>query len=253
MEKISTRTLDSVSQVEWNTLSEKKIFFGHQSVGFNIIDGIKDVIQKNNRISLEIVETDDPADFNRPIFGHARAGENTKPNTKCDDFKKMLQSGIGDSVDIAFLKFCYVDMSQKFDEQEVFDYYKRTLSQLQALYPHLKFVHLTLPLKSNQAGLKGWVKSLIGSPLGNSVDNICRNRFNDLMRGEYEGQAPLFDLALYESTLPNGRRQVFVHQDTTYFSMAPQYTNDGGHLNESGRVWIAEQLLIFLTKLDEKG
>ena len=35
-----------------------------------------------------------------------------------------------------------------------------------------------------------------------------------------------------------------------YYSMAPEYTTDGGHLNETGRKRVAEQLLIFLANLN---
>ena len=41
--------VDSVSKKNWDWLSNKKIYFGHQSVGFNIIDGIKDIMSENKK------------------------------------------------------------------------------------------------------------------------------------------------------------------------------------------------------------
>ena len=35
--------IKDVPASKWENLSQKKIYFGHQSVGFNIIDGIKDL------------------------------------------------------------------------------------------------------------------------------------------------------------------------------------------------------------------
>ena len=36
----------------------------------------------------------------------------------------------------------------------------------------------------------------------------------------------------------------------TFYAMAPEYTYDGGHLNELGRKKVAEQLLILLANLN---
>jgi len=38
-------------------------------------------------------------------------------------------------------------------------------------------------------------------------------------------------------------------RDQKVFIMLPQYTTDGGHLNEEGRKIVAEQLLIVLAEL----
>ena len=56
-------SIKDVSSEKWENLSQKKIYFGHQSVGFNIIDGIKDVMKENPQIKLNIVETANESDF----------------------------------------------------------------------------------------------------------------------------------------------------------------------------------------------
>ena len=78
-------------------------------------------------------------------------------------------------------------------------------------------------------------------------DNIKRNQFNELLRKEYDGKAPIFDLARTESTLPDGKRSSFSKDGKNYYFMVPDYTHDGGHLNELGRKRAAEQLLVVLT------
>ena len=49
--------LKNVPASSWKALFEKKIYFGHQSVGFNIMDGITDLMKEYPDIKLNIVET----------------------------------------------------------------------------------------------------------------------------------------------------------------------------------------------------
>ena len=52
------RTLPSIDDVPkeyWAKLAEKKIFFGHQSVGYNMIDGITDIINERDYIKLNVI------------------------------------------------------------------------------------------------------------------------------------------------------------------------------------------------------
>lgn len=59
----------------------------------------------------------------------------------------------------------------------------------------------------------------------------------------------IFDLAKIESTYSDGSRETFTAQGQTYYSLIPDYTDDGGHLNEAGRKKVSEQLLLFLSNL----
>ena len=123
---VSYGSIKDLPNSAWEKLSQKKIFFGHQSVGFNIIDGLKDIMKENPQIKLNIVETSNPADFNHPLFAHARVGKNTYPKSKIDAFADFMEEGIGNKADIAFLKFCYVDVMAGTDSQKVFDDYKKS-------------------------------------------------------------------------------------------------------------------------------
>jgi hypothetical protein len=87
---------------------------------------------------------------------------------------------------------------------------------------------------------------LIGRPIGGHDENIKRNQFNQLIRDEYGGGNPIFDLAKIESTFPDGRWSSFTTDGKIYYSLVPDYTYDGGLLNETDRKKIAEQLLILL-------
>jgi len=132
-EEVSLEALQGVPESTWTKLSQKKIFFGHQSVGYNIIDGVKDLMGEFPRIKLNIIKTSDPADFNKPLFAHTGVGKNTNPQSKIDAFAGIMQNGIGSKADIAFFKFCLVDITAETDAQKVFAEYKNAMSRLQKM------------------------------------------------------------------------------------------------------------------------
>jgi len=95
-------------------------------------------------------------------------------------------------------------------------------------------------------GFKDWAKRLLGRPIKDPYANVKRNQFNHLLRTELEGKELIFDLARIESTFPDGSRASFTNAGKTYDALVPDYTYDGGHLNEAGRRMVAEQFLVFL-------
>jgi len=256
-ETIKFPSIKDVPAPTWEKLSQKKIYFGHQSVGFNIIDGINDLMKENPQIKLNIVETADQSDFKMGLFAHSTVGKNVDPKSKIDEFAKFINKGIGQKADAAALKFCYVDVRKGAEVKNVFSDYKTSISRLMQDYPDTKFIHFTVPLTSKPTGLKGLIrtakdiiKKIIGRSVRDASDNIERNEYNKMLRKEFEGKGSLFDIAKIQSTFPDGTRCMFTKDGKTYYSMVPEYTNDGGHLNETGRKKVAEQLLILLAKLN---
>jgi hypothetical protein len=235
----------------------QRIYFGHQSVGYNILDGIRDVAKPYPQIQLNIVETADPGKLDgKAILAHSTVGYNTDPVSKLNDFSKNLEKGLGNKVDIAFIKFCYVDMRQGDDAGKIFEEYKKTITSLKIKFPRITFVHVTAPLTSHQKDIKtiakNAIKWIIGRPIRSYRDNIPRNQFNDLLRKEFGGSEPVFDLAAIESTGPDGKRVEDSADGRSFYSMAPGYTYDGGHLNETGRRIVAQKLLLFLAQIPER-
>lgn len=246
--------MQDVSSEKWQQLTEKKIFFGHQSVGNNIMMGVTEVVAENPSIQLNILETRDVADFSRPVFGHASVGKNNSPISKMDDFVQLMDSGLGGLVDMAFLKFCFVDVDRTTDLEALFAAYTERFSLLRKKYPDVVFVHFTVPLlRRNEDGffskLKKGLKKLSGKKTDgffNDSNNIARNRYNRMLKAHYEGREPVFDIAGLEATGPGGIQVGFSADGQMNHTLAPEYTEDGGHLNKTGRIFIAEQLLNFL-------
>jgi len=81
-EAIKFPSIKDVPASAWEKLSQKKIYFGHQSVGFNILDGVKDLMKEYPKIKLNIVETTDTKDFPNGVFAHSRVGQNTDPKSR---------------------------------------------------------------------------------------------------------------------------------------------------------------------------
>ena len=249
-EKVTFPSIKDVSASSWEKLAQKKIYFGHQSVGFNIIDGIKDVMKEYPEIKLNIAETYDPEKFQAGTLAHSRIGYNTDPNSKLEAFAFYMKAGGASKADLASFKYCYVDITRETNVKKLFLDYEKVFGFLNDEYPETTFINITVPLKTIQSGLKAWIKKILGKSLGGVEENIKRNNYNEMLIKQYEGKEPIFDIAKIQSTYPDGTRAFFPKDGKTYYSMVPEYTNDGGHLNEVGRKKVAEQFLILLAKLN---
>jgi hypothetical protein len=249
--KITLPSIDDVPGEHWAKLAEKKIFFGHQSVGYNIIDGITDIINERDYIKLNIIEARESSAFEQPVLAHSQVGMNTKPFSKIKRFVEIMDSGVGSKVDIAFFKFCYVDIMRDSNPQEIFDGYSAAMEELKDRYPNTKFLHVTVPIRSVPKGakryLKQTVKLIIGKP-GFFEDNMMRRSYNELLKDAYSKTEALFDLAMIEFVNTSGFRCHAIKGAEKVWVMAPEYTDDGGHLNSLGRRKVAEQLLIILSE-----
>lgn len=219
---------------EWEILSGTKVFFGHQSVGNNIIEGINGILDENKIKFFKIHQTRDMADLSNAVFAHALIGKNTNPISKIDDFIDILDSGIADSADIVFMKLCYVDIDRNTNINQLFDYYRITLDSIQDKYPNLKIIHFTVPLTTKPQGIRGFITRFLKHD-----DNVIRDQFNQLLRRTYDDRE-LFDLARLESLYPNGTLNIY---DKGTPALVKIYSTDGGHLNQHASKMIAQELL----------
>lgn len=238
--------ISTLSEADLQRLAKAKIYFGHMSVGRNIIEGVKELQRDYPKLKLNITEIDGSDPLEGAVFAHGPIGENHRPMAKIDDFSKKIRNGLGNTANIAFFKFCYIDMMADQQVEGVFARYKSTMEALSKAYPETEFVHVTIPLTVVQTGPKAVVKRIFGIAPGWYLDNVRRNEYNEKLHKTYDGKEPLFDLAGIESTYPDGRRATFDWRNRTYYKLAPEYGRDGRHLNEDGRKWVAEHLILFL-------
>ena len=242
-------SLSAISEAQWASLARRRIFFGHQSVGYNIMDGVADLLAANPQIRLTVTESRELDSSQAPAFRHASIGRNSYPLEKLEDFAAVSHRGFGADGGIGMVKLCFEDVGPDTDAGALFGEYRKRMAELRARHPGLTIVHFTMPLKEPE-NWKGYVrKKLRGEPL-EVESNAVRNRYNALLRQAYEGTEPIFDVARLESTLPDGRRTFSRRGADTVYVLAPLHTDDGGHLNAAARRMVAEQLLILLARLE---
>lgn len=216
-------------------LSGQRVFFGHMSVGRDIMGGLEQVYDSHDVAEAPIIELEPGETTEVPqdgAFVHALIGENRHPVGKLRNFDAMLRGGLADQVDVAALKFCYIDIRWNSDVEDLFARYQDTLAQLESDYPDVTFVHMTAPLTTGPYGIRDYVKIGVGRD-----DNATRERYNELMREAY-GPDQLFDVAALEATEPDG-----VLREAELFG---GYSTDGAHLNAGASERMAAELVGFL-------
>lgn len=245
------QTIEKASQSKWKALVDKRIFFGHQSVGYNIVDGINNYKRENKKPNLDIKETTDIKRSKNGLFAHYKIGKNMNPKSKISDFKKIiLEDDNGKNIDIVALKFCYVDITAKTDINKLIDDYDKMVIDIKNKYPKIKFIHFTVPLTETKTTWKTWIKKIVGKKeIWEYDNNINRNRYNELLIKKYKGKDSIFDIATIESTFPDNKRCTFKKNGKSYYSLVPQYTDDGGHLNQFGKKIVSEHLLLTLLNM----
>lgn len=224
--------------------ADKKIYFGHQSVGLNMLDGLEQVLNGRNNGTMTIEKIDKDSNVSGPALYHSFIGYNEKTDSKLEDFHYYVESVFGGNLDVALMKFCYLDIEAYTDVDSLYDNYKATIDTLESRFPDIRFVHMTVPLRGLQKGPKAWVKRVLGKPVVGYEDNRKRERFNAMVRRDYGEN--LFDIALLESTRQSGERALVEVGGQQVPYLASEYTDDGGHLNDVSKKLIAEEFLKFL-------
>lgn len=243
VEDAGAKLLAEVPDAALQRVAQRRMFFGHQSVGFNVVEGLEMLGQARPSARLRVIGSRAPGDLATPALVHATVGRNHDPSSKLREFAAILEAGLGERVDLAMVKFCYVDFERDGDPARLFDEYRATMARLRAAFPKLRIVHVTVPLTTVQSGPKAFVKGLLGRALWGGPENLVRERFNALLRAEYGGKEPLFDLARAESSLPGGGTATFQADGRRHPALAPEWASDEGHLNAAGSRWAAAHLL----------
>ncbi len=205
-----------------------RVFFGHQSVGDNMLKGLTALYQSSAAKPPTVEKVTSPGDVKDSGAGqliHAYIGKNGSPGSKIDAFDTMMRSGMAQHVDVALMKLCYVDFGRRTDPREVFTHYQKTMAGLERDFPQVSFVYTTAPLK-------------VSDDWGNNI----RTQFNSLVRTELKGKR-LLDIAEIESRAPDGSRSTGELLGFSYEALQPNYASDGAHLNTEGAKRVAAGLV----------
>jgi hypothetical protein len=225
--------LEAISDEDLAVLAEKKIFFGHKSVGENIMEGIMLIQKDNPRFSkIKVIGLREARDIPNPGIYHGMIGKNGFADTKFSAFKNFLNDNrFKGKFDIAAMKLCYIDIMEQNDETDIFNQYQKCISEVQNSNPSLELVHITTPLTVHSMGIRSWIKTIIKG----DKSNYKRSRYNGMLKSYYKDNGFIYDLAFVESTYPNGNRESFTYGGEEAYSLIHEYTSDGGHLNDLGK------------------
>lgn len=207
-------------------VDEQRIFFAHRSVGDDIVRmGLPAVFARYGVAPLRVV---DGLPDGAGSLGDHWLNQTDDPTTKLDDFATWIRDGgVPAHADIAVMKLGYVDVTAETDVPGLFEAYRSMMSKLESDYPELAFLHVTVSVTD-------WVPE----------NNAAIERYNQLMRAEYGAGGRLFDLAAAISTCSDGAANLDVTESgETYRRICPEYSRDGGHLNERGAEVAATELL----------
>ena len=201
--------------------------FNHRSIGNNILDGMRELeAQDPTRYAINIVYSSGTS----PGINHYMVGSNGDPMSKITGFAGIVRDGH----EAAFMKFCVGDMPPftSSDPTAVWEAYRDMMIAEQAEHPDTVLVWWTIPL-TTQSDARG---------LANFAE------FNDALRAYVaENGGILFDLADIESHAPNGNPIT----QGGFEAMYNGYSDDGAHLNATGRQRVARAMWHVLVELAE--
>jgi lysophospholipase L1-like esterase len=234
---------DAVNAAELERFSQLRIAFAHQSVGNNILAGLR-ALSAEQHVPLALDETREP--IAGPGMHHFMIGINEQPQTKIVDFDKLMHGGMAQSADLAILKLCFADFVPQVEPQALARSYIGELEKLSGEYPQTTFVPVTAPLMTVQTGFTARIKKILGIRPAGYEANERRFRFNQALREHSAGKGVLFDIASLESDAGNARAEF---GGEVFEALDPAYTTDGGHLNDAGQKLVASALVHHVVRL----
>ena len=237
---VSLWELSDVKPAEWSALASRRVFFGHQSVGENVMQGVSEVLAAHPELHLTVIESKNLNPGATPGFYHAKVGRNEHPEEKAVEFAQIAARALLAPGSVGMVKFCYVDVQSDTDPNALFGEYRERMADLEARKPGLTIVHFTMPLHTDQGTLGHWKQKLRGYATERDL-NVLRNRYNALLRQTYIGKEPVFDIAALESRHPDGSRAYFQRAGEIVYTLAPELSTDGGHLTEGAQRMVGEQ------------
>lgn len=201
-------------------LASKRQLFAHQSVGANILyggawdgsGGLQRILRDHPEGGVVLVSA--PTGLaGIPAGGWAEVelGTNGDPIGKIDAFDDLFRVTFAGGLDLAGMKLCFADFGETTDVAPIWARYQAVMDALEADFPG-RIVYWTVPLTS-------WVQG--GA-------NLRREAFSELVRARYGPTGRVFDLANLEQHDAQGRLVVI----DGIPAMAPEWSLDGGHVND---------------------
>jgi len=239
-----TTHTQSLTRAEWDAAAGRSIFFGHQSVGENMLDGLRRISEAKQWPALRVVELTGQETIEGPMLAHTKIGQNGDPKSKTRAFGQAIDAGIGRRVDIALMKYCFWDIRRETDVEAVFSDYRMTMDDLARRYPAVTFVHATVPLVAADVDWRARMRRLLGMSTSTDADNAARETLNRKIREAYGSSEVVLDIAKTEAETgrPSDPPQ-----------LAEELSSDGAHLNDVGRQRVGAELVKALSAASSRA
>ena len=184
-----------------NTLAHERVYFGHQSVGKNILDGLKELSEAQG-VPVKIAERPGPQACTVP--GSATSSSR-RTGIRCASSPiSSSRSARGSQADLALVKFCYVDINADTDMRALFDAYRKTIDELRAK-THARSSSTSAAFDDGADRAEG-VDEAASRPCTLRHHRQREARPIQHARRTYAGREPIFDLARVESIAADGTR-----------------------------------------------
>jgi hypothetical protein len=217
--------IDGDLRADLETIRRARIFFGHHSVGRDLLDGLAS-LSREAGVPVEIEE--------------ARVGENQDPRSKFEAFARRGEAHTDDGLELMAMKLCYVDIDPATDADGLVAAYRAAVERVRRARPDVRILHVTTPLQARRTDIRSTLERLRGRPPWVDRANQKRLEYNEKLRAAFPAE-PLFDLAGVESTRPDGSHELHPVDGRPVPMLHPGYTRDGGHLNETGKRVVARE------------
>jgi hypothetical protein len=245
---VRMRSLDAS---RWSVVARRTVYFGHQSVGTEVCAGIE-AISAAHALPLRVVHTREPQSVTGPAFVSFLAGRHRDYASKNAAMLRVLESPARARNPVVLLKYCYGDISSQRDCTMLFGAYRDTVDTIQFEHPDVTLVHTTIPLTTVETGFKARTKRYLGRRTRRD-DAVARHRYNELVRAEFAGVEPIFDIAQVQATTADGTICGFSSDGNKIETLAAENTSGGTDLTANCRRVVAEALLDVLSTVIEAG
>jgi hypothetical protein len=231
--------------------SRLRVLFGHQSVGQNMLDGLRER-QASDAAVPPILVMDGDVAMCGPYLLSARLGQNGSPLSKWQHLEELLARLDVTGIDLVLTKLCYVDVLDAAQVESLFAEYRSRIDMLQTRYPRVLFGHVTVPLRVAPNGLLYALQRPIRGLAPEVGRNAARHAFNERLREAYGGGGLLFDLASIESHGKGGKLVASGYGNARIPALAPCWSDDGGHLNLQGREMVSRAFVEYLRAVEAR-
>lgn len=219
----------------YNAALSKRTVFGHQSVGWQVLQGVQMWADEFNQPNPTFPDYEGAGlPGSGGFLGHFYAGTNGDVFTKTAEFLSHLGNNLASQVDIIVLKFCYADMRSNsgYTPQQMFDEYKSWVDTVESTYPALTIIYATA--------------AIVMGENSDGANNGLRQTYNDLVRAEYAASGRLWDVADIQSTDPSGNKVLYGGIESLYSGYA---SPDQRHIYGLGRTTVSAPLLQIIAGL----